>query len=263
MVWALGALLLIAAPAYAGVEDALRDSALRLSAGDVAGARDKSNEAVAAAPRDPRAQEQLARAELAALNFSGAEAAAGRALELGETPARLVLLTEARAARKVFEAAAAARSRPPPPPEGGRPLGWILIVLAVAALFGWALGVTAKREDLKDAETSAAQSPLLPGAGRLAPKEALEALVAAAAASPDPRALAESLYKRLTGRAAFVHERDRASGRHRAASRANKDLPAGIDAFFARALAPEPSRRFQTAAELVGAFRSLIDPAVL
>ncbi len=263
MVWALGAVLLIAAPAYAGVEDFLRDSALHLSAGDVVGARVKAKEAAAAAPRDARAQEQLARTELAALDFTAAEAAAGRALELGETPARLVLLTEARAARKVFEAAAAARSRPAAPPEGGRRLGLIVGVLAVAALLGWAWGMASKSAEEEVAETEAAPEPLLPGTGRLDPHEALEALAAAAKAEPDPRALAESLYQRLTGRPAFHPARDRATGRHRAASRADKNLPAGIDAFFARALAAEPSRRFQTTAQLVGAFRSLIDPAVL
>jgi len=37
----------------------------------------------------------------------------------------------------------------------------------------------------------------------------------------------------------------------------------GIDTFFARALDPDASRRFSTAAELAGAFRSLVDPATL
>jgi hypothetical protein len=263
VVWALGAVLLIAAPASAGVDDALRDSAVRLSAGDVVGARSKAQEAAAAAPRDPRAQEQLARTALAALDFSAAEASAARAVELDETPARLVLLTEARAARKVFEAAAAARSQPPPPSSGGGRLGVILIVLAVAGLFGWILGVTTKSADEETGEDAVPPQSLLPGDGRLEPREALQALEAAAVAEPDPLALAESLYQRLTGRRAFLHARDRARGRYHLASRANKNYPLGLDAFFARALAPEPAQRFKTAVELVGAFRSLIDPAVL
>jgi hypothetical protein len=36
----------------------------------------------------------------------------------------------------------------------------------------------------------------------------------------------------------------------------------GIDAFFARALAPDAARRFRSGAELSGAFRFLVDPSV-
>jgi hypothetical protein len=144
----------------------------------------------------------LARTALAALDFSGAEASAARAVELDETPARLVLLTEARAARKVFEAAAAARSQPAPPSEGGRHLGVILIVLAVAGVFGWIWGVATKSADEETSEDAVPPQSLLPGDGRLEPREALQALEAAAVAEPDPRALAESLYQRAIAHAA-------------------------------------------------------------
>ncbi|MCR4296500.1 MAG: hypothetical protein NUW21_13270, partial [Elusimicrobia bacterium] len=107
-------------------------------------------------------------------------------------------------------------------------------------------------------------SALLPGNGRLTAREALAAVDAAAkAGASDSLALAEALYRRLTGRPAFPRGTDRALGRYLPASETAKGLPAGIDAFFARALDPEPSRRFASAAELAGAFRSLVDPPVL
>ena len=315
MIWVLGAFLLVAAPVRAGVDDILRDSALSLSAGDVAGARVQAGLAAAAAPRDPRTQEQLARTELAALDFAAAEAAAGRALELGENTARLVLRSQARAGLKDLRgalsdaeravllspgsgparfrlaaakeglghsgadvladyrraaeldvnfaehwAAAAARLRPPAPSNAGARLGPILAVLAISALFGWIWGKASKSGEVQPA---AAARPVLPGKGRLSPRELLTAAAEASRAAPDSRVLAEALYERLLGRPAFPHEADRALGRYLAASRADKMLPEGIDAFFARALDPEPSRRFHSAEELVGALRSVVDPAVL
>ena len=315
-------LMLVAAlPARAGVEEALRESVVRLTAGDVAGARAKADEAVAAAPRDPRAQEQLGNAALAALDTKTAELAATRALDAGETPARLLLRANARLAggnydgarvdaeraarlspssgrarliiavaleasgrpvaevikeyRRAFEldasqggeVEAALRrlnpSKAAPSPAGAR-LGPILVILAISALFGWIWGKAARAgEEAAEAGNTTAE-PLLPGAGRLTPRQALVAADAAAKAGvPDPRALAEALYSRLTGRPAFPRGTDRAFGRYIAASQAAKGLPAGIDTFFARAFDPEPARRFSTAAELVGAFRSLVDPAVL
>lgn len=315
----LAFLLLIAAalPARAGVEESLRESAVRLTAGDVAGARAKAEEAVAAAPRDPRAQEQLGNVALAALDSKAAEAAAGRALAAGETTSRRVLRANARLAggnieggradaeravalspgsgtarlslavalellgrpkaevlreyRRAAELdatqapeveAALRRLDPPAAAPAGARLGPILVILAVSALFGWIFGKAAKVGE--PAPPLAELPALLPGTGRLAPREALAAVDAAAkAGSPDPRALAEALYRRLTGRPAFPRGTDRALGRYLPASETAKGLPSGIDAFFARALDPEPSRRFSTAAELVGAFRSLVDPPVL
>ncbi|MDD5302360.1 MAG: GNAT family N-acetyltransferase [Elusimicrobia bacterium] len=315
----LALLLLLAAalPARAGVEESIRESVVRLTAGDVAGARAKAEEAVASAPRDPRAQEQLGNVALAALDPKAAEAAAGRALAAGETTSRLVLRANARLAggnieggfldaeraaalspgsgtarlslavalellgrpkaevlreyRRAAELdptqapeveAALRRLDPPAAAPAGARLGPILAILAVSALFGWIFGKAAK---VGEAVPPSAELPaLLPGAGRLTPRQALAAVDAACkAGSPDPLALAEALYSRLTGRPAFPRGTDRALGRYLPASDTAKGLPAGIDAFFARALDPEPSRRFSTAAELVGAFRSLVDPPVL
>ena len=39
-------------------------------------------------------------------------------------------------------------------------------------------------------------------------------------------------------------------------------LPGGMGAFFARALNADPERRFRSGAELLGALRSVVDPAV-
>lgn len=313
----LGLLLLLSLPALAGVEDSLRESAARLTAGDVAGARAKAEEAVAAAPRDPRAQEQLGNVALAALDPKAAEAAAGRALAAGETVSRLVLRANARltggnpegalsdAERAVSlspgsgpahlalavalellgrpkaavlaqyrraaevdrtqapEVEAALRRLDPPPaaPTGAR-LGPILGILAASALFGW-LFAKAKAARAPAAPAAEASSPL-PGSARLSPREALAALdQESKAGAPDSLALAEALYRRLTGRPAFPRGTDRALGRYLPASETVQGLPPGIDAFFARALDPEPSRRFTTPQELTGAFRSLVDPPVL
>jgi len=314
------ALLLVlgaAAPARAGVDELLRESVVRLTAGDVAGARAKADEAVAAAPGDPRAQEQLASAALAGLDAEAAEAAASRALRAGETPSRLILRANARLAAGKLESGAADAERavalsrgsgpahlalalslelrrskaeaareyrraaeldaslaqeagagllrldPPAPaaPAGAR-LGPILVILAVSALFGWIFGKASGREDAEPEAPGA--KPLLPGTERLSLREALAAADAAAKdGGVDPLALAESLYRRVTGRPAFPRGADRSMGRYLPASQTVKGLPAGIDAFFARALDPKASRRFATAAELVGAFRSVVDPPIL
>jgi hypothetical protein len=160
--------------------------------------------------------------------------------------------------------AALRRLDPPAAAPAGARLGPILVILAVSALFGWIFGKATKagEEDTSSANPPAAS--LLPGTGRLSPREALAAADAASkSGSPDPQALAESLYQRLTGRPAFPRGTDRALGRYLPASETAKGLPAGIDAFFARALDPDPARRFTTASELVGALRSLVDPPVL
>ena len=312
-------LLLFAAalPARAGVEESSRESSVRLTAGDVAGARAKAEEAVALAPRDPRAQEQLGNVALAALDPKTAEAAADRALASGETTARLVLRANARLTggnvdggridaeravalspgsgtahlslavalellgrpkaevlkeyRRVAELdstqtpeveLALRRLTPPAPAPAGARLGPILVILAVSALFGWIFGKATKAGEEND--RPAEPSPLLAGTGRLSPRQALAAVDAAAkGGSPDALALAEALYHRLTGRPAFPRDTDRALGRYLPASETAKGLPAGIDVFFTRALNPDPAQRFSTAAELLGAFRSLVDPPVL
>ncbi len=318
---ALLLLLATALPARAGVEDSIRESAVRLTAGDVAGARAKAEEAVATAPRDPRAQEQLGNVALAALDPKAAEAAADRALASGETTARLVLRANARLAggnaeggrvdaeravalspgsgtarlslavamellgrpksevlkeyRRVAELdptqtpevdQALRRLNPPPPAPAGARLGPIFVILAVSAIFGWIFGKATKagEENSPEADGPSAPSPLLGGIGRLSPRQALAAVDAATkSGAPESLALAEALYQRLTGRPAFPRDTDRALGRYLPASETSKSLPAGIDSFFARALHPDPAHRFATAAELVGALRSLVDPPVL
>ena len=311
-------LALVAPAARAGVEESLRESVVRLTAGDVGGARAKAQEAVALAPNDPRAQEQLGRVALAALDPTTAEEAAGRALSAGETTSRLVLRANARLARGNFEGgradaerattlspgsgparlclatalellrrppeevarayrraaeldstlapeaeAGARRAAPPAAVPAGARLGPILVILAVSALFGWIFG-KASNVGTPEAGAAASPAPPLPGSSRLSAREALAAVDAAAkTGSPDSLALAESLYGRLTGRPAFPRGTDRALGRYLPASESVKGLPPGIDAFFARALDPDPARRFSTAAELAGAFRSLVDPPVL
>jgi hypothetical protein len=162
--------------------------------------------------------------------------------------------------------AALRRLSPPAVAPGGARLGPILVILAVSALFGWIFGKAAKVGEpaQQSAEPAPAAPALLPGAGRLTPLQALAAADAATKAGPpDPLALAEELYQRLTGRPAFPRGTDRSLGRYLPASETAGGLPSGIDSFFARALDPDPARRFATSAELVGAFRSLVDPPVL
>lgn len=314
---ALLLMLVAALPARAGVEESIRESVVRLTAGDVAGARAKAEEAVAAAPRDPRAQEQLGNVALAALDPKAAEDAATRALAAGETTSRLVLRANARLTggnieggrvdaeravvlspgsgtahlslavalellgrpkaevlreyRRVAELdptqtpeveAALRRLDPPAVVPAGARLGPILVILAASVLFGWIYGKAVKVSE--PFSPSGDVSALLPGTGRLSPHQALSAADAAVkAGSPDPLTLAEALYRRLTGRPVFPRGTDRALGRYLPASETAKGLPVGIDAFFARALDPDPAHRFATAAELVGALRSLVDPPVL
>ncbi|MBI5247181.1 MAG: GNAT family N-acetyltransferase [Elusimicrobia bacterium] len=311
-------LLFLGAPALADVNEDIRESVVLLTAGDVAGARAKADAAVAAAPNNPKAQEQLGNAALAGLDWKTAEAAAERALAAGETPARRLLRANARLAggdyagaradaeraatlspssgrarvvlalaleasgrsaaevlkeyRRAVELDAAQggeleaaerrlRPRPAPAPAGEK-LGPIIVILAISALFGWIWGKASRAGEENDEDSPIAR-PLLPGNGRLSPRQALAAAdTALKEGSPDPRALAEALYARLTGRPAFPRDTDRALGRYIPATSAAKGLPAGIDTFFARALDPEPSRRFATSAELVGALRSLVNPPI-
>lgn len=73
------------------------------------------------------------------------------------------------------------------------------------------------------------------------------------------------LYEMLTGALPFKGPQaaqDRREGRFPPASSLVQGLPDGIDAFFARALSPDPARRFHAASELLGAFRSLVVPVV-
>ncbi|MDD5656251.1 MAG: hypothetical protein PHF00_03250, partial [Elusimicrobia bacterium] len=77
--------------------------------------------------------------------------------------------------------------------------------------------------------------------------------------------LAVCLYEMLTGSLPFAGAElsvDKRLGRFAPASRAAAGLPAGIDAFFSRALHPEPSGRFRSSEELLRAFRSVVVPAV-
>ncbi|MFI5345042.1 MAG: hypothetical protein ACHQ51_01590 [Elusimicrobiota bacterium] len=303
----------------AGSEDALRESVLRLAAGDVAGAEISARDAVDGDPNSIRALQQLARAANAALDFDTAENAATRALTLSEpTPAILCLRSEARSGRGDYQGALedadraarinpasgqaalrsavakeglrrspeetlaqyrraaeldaslarlsdAAAARLSAPSRQGNGLGALIGLLGLSALGGWAWGRLRRAPEAVPAR--AARPAVLP-AGRLSPRDAARALSAAAASAPDAesaRALAESLYERLTGRPAFPPEEAtiaRSQGRFTPPSAAAEGLPVGIDAFFARALDPDPARRFRSGAELAGAFRSLADPAV-
>lgn len=314
--------LLSASPAGASAkaDDALRDSVLRLASGDVAGAEASARAAVAAAPDDPKALQQLARAADAALDFPTAEDAATRALaHESPTPAVLCLRSEARSARGDYDGAfadaqnaarldpasavAALRlavakegmRRPPeetltdyrraaqldpalvsvrdeaearlaPPKTYRRGWGSVVALLAFAGLGGWLWGYSRRMDHGPKAGGSSRL--VLPGTGRLAPRAAARALAAVAARAADPEAsreLAESLYERLTGRSPYPSEEAtiaRGLGRFASPSKVVAGLPIGIDAFFARALDADPSRRFRTGAELSGAFRSVVEPAV-
>lgn len=285
-------------------EEAVRESVLRLAAGDVPGARDQAQAAVADDPRSSRAFQQLARSAGAALDFPAAEQAASRAMDIdGPTPALLCLRSEARAGRGDFEGAlqdaekaasinpASARAvlRRAVAKEGlGRPaqevladygraaeldashaamrdaafsrlapsrrpssgLGALLGLLATSGVIGWAWA-RSRRQPEPEARI-AAPRPSLPGSGRMLPREALRALAKAASAASGPEdafALAADLHERLTGR------RPSPDGGF-------SGLPAGMEAFFGRALNGDPERRFRSGDELLGAFRSIVDPAV-
>jgi len=299
---ATAALLMLSFSALASPrsDEAVRESVLRLAAGDVPGAYEQARVAAAADQSSSKAFQQLARAAGAALDFPAAEAAASRAMELsGPTPALLCLRSEAHAGRGDFEGALAdaqkaaainpgsaqavlrralakeglgrpaeevladylraaeldvshaalrdaaiLRLAPPRRSSGG--MGVLLGILAVSGLVGWAWGRwsggSSEPEDLV-----ASVAPRLPGTGLLAPREALRALSSVAASYPGPEgafALAADLRERLTGR------------------REAPKLPVGMEAFFERALNPDPQRRFRSGIELLGAFRSLVDPAV-
>lgn len=302
----LAALLLI--PVHAETsrrsDDAVRESVLRLAAGDVPGARDQAQAAVAADPRSSKALQQLARAAGAALDFPAAEQAASRAMEIeGPTPALLCLRSEARAGRGDFVGALAdadkaaginpgsgkavlrravakeglgrpseevlgdyrraaelddahaairdaafARLAPSGRPRSG--LGALLGLLAASGVIGWAWA-RAHRPPQPDVHGPAPR-PVLPGSGKISSREALRALSKAVVLAPGPEetfALAVDLYERLTGR------------RHSTGA-GLPGLPPGMDAFFARALHADPERRFRSGEELLGAFRSIVDPAV-
>jgi tetratricopeptide (TPR) repeat protein len=322
---ALGLLLSAAgarAASSARAEDALRESVLRLAAGDVAGAESEAKRAAAADPSSARALQQLARAANAALDFAAAEEAATRALALETpTPALLDLRSEARSGRGDYDGAladaqAAVRLNPasgtsllrqavakeglrrspeetladyrraaeldealaplrdaaverlaPPSSRPRTGLGGLVGLLAAAGLVGWTWA-RLRRGTERPAASPEKPRAVIAGSGRLAPRAAARALAAAAKNAGDREAslaLAESLYERLTGRPPYPAEGaaiDRTLGRFPPPSTVVEGLPAGIDAFFARALDPEPSRRFRNGAELLGAFRSVADPAV-
>lgn len=298
------------------VEAGIRESVLRLTAGDVVGAEDQAKAAAAAAPSDARALQQLALSADAALDFATAEDAATRGLQAaGPLPALLCLRSEARVGRGDYAGAlddaekalaanpesaqsylrraiaeeslgrpaertladyrraaeldarnrayaAAAESRLTPRPRRRGVLAAALFLLAASC----AAAVAARR---RRAEPSARRAgPVLPGAGRLTPRDAVRALAAAAASAPGPeesRSLAESLYERLTGKPPYAAAEAvvaRSLGRFAPPSSLAEGLPVGVDAFFARALNPEPERRFRNGAELAGAFRSLVEPSI-
>jgi serine/threonine-protein kinase len=73
------------------------------------------------------------------------------------------------------------------------------------------------------------------------------------------------LYEMLTGRLPFSGpdgDQRRREGRFPAATSVLPGLPEGLDAFFARALQPDPTGRFHAAGEIFGAFRSIVVPLV-
>lgn len=78
-------------------------------------------------------------------------------------------------------------------------------------------------------------------------------------------ALACLLYETLAGQNPFPGPdaaQQKREGLFAPASQAIPGAPGGLDDFFARALNPEPERRFRTASELFVAFRSLVVPLV-
>ncbi|MEK7381962.1 MAG: hypothetical protein AAB262_01590, partial [Elusimicrobiota bacterium] len=129
-------------------------------------------------------------------------------------------------------------------------LGTLLGVLAASGVIGWAWARAHRRPEI-DARVPA-PPPALPGSGRLSARAALQALAKAGAVAPGPEetlALALDLHERLTGR-------------RPPAGTGFAGLPAGMDVFFERALHSDPQRRFRNGTELLGAFRSIVDPAV-
>ncbi|MFA6004239.1 MAG: hypothetical protein WC881_09240 [Elusimicrobiota bacterium] len=77
--------------------------------------------------------------------------------------------------------------------------------------------------------------------------------------------LAVCLYEMLTGTLPFAGPEssvDKSTGRFPLVSGLAPGVPAGIDALFARALHPDPARRFHNGDELCVAFRNLVRPPV-
>jgi tetratricopeptide (TPR) repeat protein len=223
-------------------------SEARAGRGDYAGAIDDAEKALALSPDSAQA---VLRRAIAAENL-------GR-------PADQVLADYRRAAEldprdRAYAAAAESRLAPRPRARGVAAAGLFLLASALAAWFY----VRRRRAE----PAARLPGPALPGSGVLAPREAARVLAQAAALAPGPdeaRSLAESLYERLTGKPPYPAAEAvvaRSLGRFAPPSTLAQGLPVGVDAFFARALHPEPERRFRTGAELSGAFRSLVDPAV-
>jgi hypothetical protein len=77
----------------------------------------------------------------------------------------------------------------------------------------------------------------------------------------DLYALACALYEAAAGAPPFSSEAERREGRPAPLS-GRRGVPPGLDAFFARALQPDPARRFKSAAELRLALLSVVAPAV-
>lgn len=294
-----GALLALAlarpSPA-ADAEAALRESALRLAAGDVAQARGHAEAAARSDPRSARAWQQLAAAALAGQDHVAARDAAERALALsGETPALLLLRAEARgglgdlpgaledASRAVRVGPTSARAR------------------LVRARVLEAMGRPA--EALADFERAGVMDALLADEARqarerLAPPPprgpagvgGLFAVLGVSAAagwawarlsrrsSPAPRAPSPPARSPLGERP--LSPREALSALSRAAGEggpeeayelavalrarlAGSDSLLGAETFFARALNPDPKARFRSTAELRNAFRDLVEPPVL
>jgi tetratricopeptide (TPR) repeat protein len=156
----------------------------------------------------------------------------------------------------------AAVARLTPQSSRTRPgLGVLIALLSFAGAAGWTWA--RMRRGAEPAPRLSPGPPALRGEGRLTPGEAARALAAASRSARDPEAalaLARSLYERLTGRPPAP-----APGSDEGIappSTLARGLPVGIDAFFERALNPDPERRFRSGPELSGAFRSLVDPSV-
>ncbi|MDX6770662.1 MAG: GNAT family N-acetyltransferase [Elusimicrobiota bacterium] len=299
---ALLLLALAATASAAGTsDDAVRESALALAGGDVARARQHAEAAVKADPGSAKAWLQYASAALAGQEHAAGRDAAERAIAIGgETPALLVLRAQGRGGLGDLEGAladtgralrlqpASARSRlerarvleamgraeealadydraaaldvllaeeafearrrlAPAAPRRSTGVGGLFALLGFSALVGWAWARFARPT------ASAPAAPRVPAPPRLrpaplgdqplAPRAALQALAKAAGdGGPDEaHALALALHARLLDRASIV----------------------GAETFFARALNADPAARFRTPAELLNAFRALVDPPVL